>query len=120
MAYSNVLDKQGAFMSTSAGMTLRTKLFGLSAFTVVALALLFVVALNNQKSQLLHDRQEKLRNLVESAHATVAHFEKQAKDGKLSADEARKAAAMDALRDRALRQGRVFLDQRPRQAGAER
>ena len=84
-------------MKTSTGMSLRTKLLGLSIFTVAALALLFIVALNNQKSQLLHDRQEKLRNLVESAHATVAHYEKQAKDGKLSDEDARKAA-MDALR----------------------
>ena len=84
-------------MSTTAGMSLRTKLLGLSAFTVAALALLFAVSLNNEKAQLIHDRQEKLRNLVESAHATVAHFEKQAKDGKLSDEDARKAA-MDALR----------------------
>ena len=32
-------------MSTTAGMSLRTKLLGLSAFTVAALALLFAVSL---------------------------------------------------------------------------
>jgi methyl-accepting chemotaxis protein len=85
-------------MNASAGMSLRGKLMALSAATIAALILLFAVSLNSEKTQLIHDRQEKLRNLVETAHATVTHFEKQAKDGKLSADEA-KAAAMNALRD---------------------
>ena len=85
-------------MNASAGMSLRGKLMALSAATVAALILLFAVSLNSEKTQLIHDRQEKLRNLVETAYATVAHFEKQAKDGKLSADDA-KTAAMNALRD---------------------
>jgi methyl-accepting chemotaxis protein len=85
-------------MNASAGMSLRGKLMALSAATIAALILLFVVSLNSEKTQLIHDRQEKLRNLVETAHATVAHFEKQAKEGKLSADDA-KTAAMNSLRD---------------------
>jgi methyl-accepting chemotaxis protein len=78
-------------------MSLRGKLTALSTATIAALVLLFAVSLNNGKAQLILDRQEKLRNLVETAHATVTHFEKQAKDGKLQADEAKKAA-MDAIR----------------------
>jgi methyl-accepting chemotaxis protein len=85
-------------MNASAGMSLRGKLMALSAATIAALILLFAVSLNSEKTQLIHDRQEKLRNLVETAHATVAHFEKQAKEGKLSADDA-KTAAMNSLRD---------------------
>ena len=46
-------------MSTTAGMSLRTKLLGLSAFTVAALALLFAVSLNNEKAQLIHNWQGK-------------------------------------------------------------
>ncbi len=85
-------------MSTSAGMSLRTKLLGLSAFTVVALVLLFFVTLANDKQQMMTDRQEKVRNLVEVAHATIAHFEKQAREGRMSVEDAKKAA-MNAVRE---------------------
>ncbi|HEX5802139.1 MAG TPA: methyl-accepting chemotaxis protein [Azospira sp.] len=78
-------------------MSLRAKLMALAAATVAALILLFAVSLNSDKEQLLLDRKEKLRNLVEVAHATAALYEKQAKDGKLSADDAKKAA-LDTLR----------------------
>ncbi|MBI2306131.1 MAG: methyl-accepting chemotaxis protein [Rhodocyclales bacterium] len=84
-------------MNKSGRMTLRTKLMALAAATVAALALLFAVSLNSDREQLLRDRKEKLRNLVEVAHATAALYEKQAKEGKLSADDAKKAA-LDSLR----------------------
>ncbi|MFO1346362.1 MAG: hypothetical protein U1E85_08695 [Rhodocyclaceae bacterium] len=45
-------------MSASSGTSLRTKLLGLSVTTVVALALLFVVTLANDKQQMMTDRQE--------------------------------------------------------------
>ena len=47
----------------------------LSVFTVAALVLLFAVSLNADRAQLMQDRQQKLRNLVEVIHATAAHFE---------------------------------------------
>ena len=84
-------------MSTSTGMSLRGKLVSLSAATVAALVLLFAVSLNNEKAQLLKDRQEKIRNLVEVAHATLGHFEKEAREGRMSVDEAKKAA-MNTIR----------------------
>ncbi|HNJ75849.1 MAG TPA: methyl-accepting chemotaxis protein [Azospira sp.] len=85
-------------MSASSGTSLRTKLLGLSVTTVVALALLFVVTLANDKQQMMTDRQEKIRNLVEVAHATIAHFEKLAREGRMSVDDAKKAA-MNAVRE---------------------
>ncbi|MFO1346917.1 MAG: methyl-accepting chemotaxis protein [Rhodocyclaceae bacterium] len=85
-------------MSASSGTSLRTKLLGLSVTTVVALALLFVVTLANDKQQMMTDRQEKIRNLVEVAHATIAHFEKLARDGRMPVDDAKKAA-MNAVRE---------------------
>jgi len=85
-------------MSASSGTSLRTKLLGLSVTTVVALALLFVVTLANDKQQMMTDRQEKIRNLVEVAHATIVHFEKQARDGRMPVDDAKKAA-MNAVRE---------------------
>lgn len=44
------------------------------------------------------DRQEKIRNLVEVAHANVAHFEKLAREGKMPLEDAKKAA-MNTVRD---------------------
>ena len=75
------------------GVTLRTKLLAMTATTIVALAALFVLLLINEKSQMLEDRQAKVRNLVEVAHATAAHFEKLARDGQISMDEAKQRAA---------------------------
>ncbi len=80
------------------GMSLRSKLNGLTAITVVGLCVLVVVVLLGERSQLLTDRQEKIRNLVEVAQATVSLYEKQAKDGKLSEEEAKKLA-IDAVRN---------------------
>lgn len=63
-------------MSQGSGMSLRNKLLSLTIATIVGLCVLFTALLINEKAQLLSDRQEKVRNLVEVAHATVAHFEK--------------------------------------------
>ncbi|PKO57148.1 MAG: methyl-accepting chemotaxis protein, partial [Betaproteobacteria bacterium HGW-Betaproteobacteria-21] len=76
-------------------MSLRNRLIMLTLATVVGLCVLFVVVLMNQRAQLLGDRQEKVRNLVEVAHATVTHFEQQAAAGKLDTAAAQKGA-MDA------------------------
>jgi len=80
-------------MNTQNGVSLRTKLAMLSVFTVIALAVLFTVLLRNEKAQLMFDREEKLRDLVETVHATVGHFEAAARGGRMSMDEAKKAAA---------------------------
>jgi methyl-accepting chemotaxis protein len=78
-------------------MTLRSKLNGLIAVTVLGLCILSTIVLIGERNQLLVDRQEKVRNLVEAAQAAVGHYEKQAAGGKLSQDEAKKQAA-DAVR----------------------
>jgi len=85
-------------MDTNQGMSLRSKLRWLTVATILGLAALFTILLMNERSQLLSDREEKVRNLVEVAEGTVAHFEKQAAEGKLGLDEAKKLA-IDALRD---------------------
>lgn len=79
------------------GMSLRGKLASLSLFTIAALVLLFIILLYNDRAQLMHDRQEKVRNLVEVAHATIADFERQAREGRLPVEDA-KAAAIAAVR----------------------
>ena len=79
------------------GMTLRGKLDAMTLGTIAALIVLFTALLINGKSQMLGDRQDKVRNLVEVAHTTVAHFEQEARAGRLSAEDA-KMAAMNAVK----------------------
>ncbi|SBT05100.1 Chemotaxis sensory transducer [Candidatus Propionivibrio aalborgensis] len=79
------------------GASLRTKLNGLTVITIVGLCILVVIVLMGEKGQLLADRKNKIRNLVEVAQATISGYEKQAKEGKLSVEEA-KRLAIDAVR----------------------
>jgi methyl-accepting chemotaxis protein len=78
-------------------MSLRGKLFGMTVATIAALVFLIAVVLINGRSQMMEDRQDKVRNLVEVAVATVAHFEQQERAGTLPREQAQKAAK-DALR----------------------
>ena len=71
-------------MAITSGMSLRSKLNTLTVITIAGLCLLSAIVLMGERSQLLEDRQEKIRNLVEVAQATVSLYEKQAADGKLS------------------------------------
>ncbi|MBW7900246.1 MAG: methyl-accepting chemotaxis protein [Rhodocyclaceae bacterium] len=79
-------------MAAAIGISLRAKLLSLALLTVVALAALFAVLLNNEKDQLMRDRQEKVRNLVETAHTSVAHYERLAREGAMSVEDAKQAA----------------------------
>jgi methyl-accepting chemotaxis protein len=79
-------------------MSLRSKLRTLTFITIAGLCVLFSILLHNERNQLLSDRQDKVRNLVEVATATVSHFEKQAVEGKLDVQTAQKVAH-DTLRD---------------------
>ncbi|UCV09627.1 methyl-accepting chemotaxis protein [Dechloromonas denitrificans] len=79
------------------GFTLRGKLVAMTTATIVALIVLFAVLLINGKSQMLGDRKDKVRNLVEVAQTTVGHFEKEAREGRISVEDAKKAA-LDAIR----------------------
>jgi methyl-accepting chemotaxis protein len=77
--------------------SLRTKLTAITVAVMCALLALFAVVLYTERSVLLQDRQEKLRNLVETAHGVVGHFEGMARAGTMSQDDAKKAA-LAALR----------------------
>ncbi len=83
---------EGDKMSSGTPTSIRTKFLWLTGITVLSLAVLFAVVLSTERSLLLQDRQEKVRNLVEVAHGLVAHFDKQAQTGKLTQEEARLAA----------------------------
>jgi len=74
-------------------LTLRSRLNALTAITIIGLCLLSAIVLFGERNQLLADRQEKVRNLVEVAQTTVGMYEKLAASGALSPDEAKKQAA---------------------------
>lgn len=78
-------------------MSLRGKLTAMTIGTVLALIALFAVLLISSKSQMMEDRQAKVRNLVEVAHATVGFYEAEARAGRMTVDEA-KTAAMNAVK----------------------
>ena len=78
---------------SASGMTLRGKLVAMTATTMVALAVLFSVLLFNSRSQMMDDRQAVVRSVVEAAHSTLAHYDKEAREGLMSAEQAKQAAA---------------------------
>lgn len=78
---------------SNTGMTLRGKLLAMTATTVIALAVLFSALLINGKSQMLEDREAKVRNLVEATQGILSYYEKASRDGQMSVDDAKKAAA---------------------------
>ena len=92
---------------TSSRFTLRGKLTAMTLATIAALIVLFVALLINSKSQMLGDRQDKVRNLVEVAQGTVAHFESEARAGRLTEADAKKTA-IDAVRALRYDQGEYF------------
>ena len=59
-------------------MTLSARLNRLIVLTVIGLCILVAIVLLGEKNQLLLDRKEKIRNLVEVAQTTVSNYEKQA------------------------------------------
>jgi methyl-accepting chemotaxis protein len=74
-------------------MTLRGKLTVMTLATIGALIILFTVLLIDGKQRMMEDRQHKVRNLVEVAHGITSHFHAQAQAGRMSDEDARKAAA---------------------------
>lgn len=85
-------------MSIMSKMSLRSKLNSLTAITILGLCLLSGIVLVGERNQLIADRQERVRNLVEIAQSTVAMFEKMSSSGKLSQEDAKKQAA-EAVRN---------------------
>lgn len=78
-------------------LTLRGKLTAMTLATIIALVVLFIFLLIDGKQRMMLDRQDKVRNLVEVAHATVAHYEAEARAGRIDEAEA-KRNAMAAIR----------------------
>ncbi|MBL8399280.1 MAG: methyl-accepting chemotaxis protein [Candidatus Accumulibacter sp.] len=73
--------------------TLRGKLAAMSMVTMLALLALCLVFLHSNKSQMREDREAKIRNLVEAAHSVAAQYHAESQAGRLSDEEAQKAAS---------------------------
>ena len=73
-------------------MTLRARIAITIAITLAALIALFAGMLYSERQTLLNGHQAKIRNLVEVAHGVVSFNEKAAKEGRMSEEDAKKAA----------------------------
>ena len=82
---------------TAQGFSLRGKLAAMTVATILALIALIAVVLINSRNELLNDRKEKVRNLVETAHSQIAAYDQQVKAGKLELAAAQQLA-MESLR----------------------
>jgi len=78
-------------------MTLRTKfrlMIGLAGCMLLVVSLTWVFS---ERSKLLTEKQEKVRNLVDLAYSVVLHYSQMEKDGTLSVEEAQRRS-LDAIR----------------------
>jgi len=85
-------------MNALSSLRVATRMQILVGLALAGLLVLCLTALFQLKSSMLEDRKQKTLNLVEVGIGTLAHFQKQAADGKMSDDEAKKAAR-ETLRD---------------------
>ncbi len=81
-------------------MQVKTRLIFGGLISFIGLLIVSLIALFLEKSSMLDDRRDKTRNLVESAHAVVVHYQALEKSGQLNNSEAQQAAiqAVRALR----------------------
>ena len=81
-------------------MQVKTRLILGGLVSFIGLLIVSIIALFIEKSSMLEDRKAKTRNLVETVHALVVHYQDMEKNGKLGTAEAQQAAiqAVKALR----------------------
>jgi methyl-accepting chemotaxis protein len=85
-------------MNALSSLRVATRMHILVGVALAGLLALCLTALFQLKSSMMEDRMQKTRNLVEVSVGTLAHFQKLASDGKMSEDDAKKAAR-ETLRD---------------------
>ena len=78
-------------------MSLGNRLVLIMATMLVALIALFAYVLFTERSSLMADRQNKLRNLVETAHGVIGRYEAAERAGQMNREQAQQAA-MAAIR----------------------
>jgi methyl-accepting chemotaxis protein len=85
-------------MNALSSLRVATRMQILVGLALAGLLALCLTALFQLKSSMLEDRKQKTQNLVEVGVGTLAHFQKLAADGKMSEEDAKKAAR-ETLRD---------------------
>ncbi|MDQ2103102.1 bacteriohemerythrin [Azospirillum isscasi] len=78
-------------------ISIKGKISVILGAAAAGLALIAVVSLFGLRAEMMKDRQDKTRSVVEVAHSLVAHYEEMERKGTLARDAAQ-AAAKDALR----------------------
>ncbi len=90
-----------------ANIKLAYKLTALVGFCLAAISTITLISLQINKENLLTDRKQKTRHVVESAHSTIAYFHDQAVKGSLTMEQA-KARAASALKTMRYGEGDYF------------
>jgi methyl-accepting chemotaxis protein len=81
-------------------LSVSRRLVVMVAFAVAAMAVLVGILMTSERAMLLRERQDSVRQAVETAHGILVHFHEQAAKGAMPEDEAKKRAkeAVRALR----------------------
>ncbi len=81
-------------------LQVRSRLALISAVSVIGLVVIGIFSAYKLRENIVVERYEKIRGLVETAHAVLAHYEQQAASGQMSPEAAREAAlgAVRAMR----------------------
>ena len=80
-----------------AGLRISTRLWLLGGLPLAGLAVVFVTDSLHLKAEMISARETKLRHVVEAASGVLEHFADEARQGRMSEDEA-KAAAVASIR----------------------
>ena len=78
-------------------LSVSRRLVVMVAFAVAAMAVLVGILMTSERAMLLRERQDSVRQAVETAHGILVHFHEQAAKGAMPEDEAKKRA-MEAIR----------------------
>ncbi|HTY03123.1 MAG TPA: cache domain-containing protein [Rhodocyclaceae bacterium] len=79
-------------------MKVQSRLLAMMILMLAGMLVITVVALLNERSSLIEDREVKTRHLVEAATGVAEHFHRLEQSGQMSAEQAR-AAAMATIKD---------------------
>ncbi len=79
-------------MSVFSKMKLSSRMYLLASLGILALLVVYLIALTNLRESLLEDRKAKLQSLVEYAHTQLGFYDAQVKSGAMTLEQAQKLA----------------------------
>jgi methyl-accepting chemotaxis protein len=89
-------------------LTVSKKLWLLVAGTVVGIAFLTTIFLLSERRLIMGERQDAIRQQIETAHSVIVHYESLSTKGAMPVDEA-KSRALDALRAMRFGEGNYYF-----------